>query len=58
MAAKRTPSKPRRKSAKAIAQPSPAASVFAMATSNVVNMVAVTAISGAVLLTLLAIKHF
>jgi hypothetical protein len=29
-----------------------------MATHNVVNMVVVTAISGAVLLTLLAIKHF
>jgi hypothetical protein len=29
-----------------------------MATHNVINMVGVTAVSGAVLLTLLAIKHF
>jgi hypothetical protein len=58
MAAKRTPSRPKRKSAKATAQPSPTTSVFAMATRSVVNMVAVTAVSGSVLFTLLAIKHF
>jgi hypothetical protein len=58
MTAKRTSSKPKRKTAKATAPPSPATSVLAMATHNVVNMVVVTAISGAVLLTLLAIKHF
>jgi len=58
MAAKRMPSKPKRKTAKTAAQPSPAASVFAMATHNVVNMVAIAAVSGAVLLTMLAIKHY
>lgn len=58
MVAKRTPSRSKRKSAKATAQASPAATVFLMATHNVVNMVAVTAVSGSVLLTLLAIKHF
>jgi hypothetical protein len=58
MAARRTPSRPKRKSAKATAQPFPAASVFAMAIHNVVNMIAVAAVSGAVLLSLLAIKHF
>jgi hypothetical protein len=34
------------------------ASLFAMATNNLVNKVAVTTVSSAVLLTLLAIKHF
>ena len=58
MAAKRMPSKPKRKTAKATAQPTPAASVFAMATHNVVNMVAITTVSGVVLLMLLAIKHY
>ncbi len=58
MAEKRTPSKPKRKAAVAIAQPSLAASAFVMATHNMVNMVAVAAISGVVLLTLLAIRHF
>ena len=58
MAAKRTSFRPKRKTAKATSQLYSAASVFTMATHNVVNMVAVTAVSGAVLLTLLAIKHF
>ena len=58
MAAKRKPSKQKVTSAKATAQPSPAASVLAMATHNVVNMVAIATISAAVLLTLLAIKHY
>ena len=58
MAAKRTSSKPKRKTGKATSQLDPAASVFMIAIHDVVNMVAVTAVSGAVLLTLLAIKHF
>ena len=58
MAAKRKPFRSKRKTTKVPVQPSPAASVFAMATHNVVNMIAVTAVSGSVLLTLLAIKHF
>jgi hypothetical protein len=31
---------------------------MSMVTQNVINMVAVTAVSGAVLLALLAVKHF
>ena len=58
MAAKRESSRPKRKTVKATSQLSPSASVFTMATHSVVNMVSVTAVSGAVLLTLLAIKHF
>ena len=58
MAVKRTSSRPKRNAAKATPQQSSAASVFTMATHNVINMVGVTAVSGAVLLTLLAIKHF
>jgi hypothetical protein len=58
MAAKRTPSKAKRKVSRSNAPPSQAASMLAVAANNLVNMVAVTTISGAVLLTLLAIKHF
>ena len=36
----------------------PAASMISMATQNLINMVAVTTVSGAVLLGLLAAKHF
>ena len=35
-----------------------AASTISMATQNLINMVAVTTVSGAVLLGLLAVKHF
>ena len=58
MATKRIPSKPKRTTAKATAHPSSAASVLTIATHNVVNMVAIVTVSGAVLLTLLAIKHY
>jgi hypothetical protein len=37
---------------------SQAASTISMATQNLINMVAVTAVSGVVLLGLLAAKHF
>jgi hypothetical protein len=57
MAAKRMP-KAKRKTSKTNSQPSQAASMLSMATHNLVNMVAVTTVSGAVLLTLLAIRHF
>ena len=58
MAGKRTPSRAKRKVLRSNAPPSAARSMLAMATNNLVNMVAVTTVSGAVLLTLLAIKHF
>jgi hypothetical protein len=58
MAGKRTPSKAKRKASRSNAPPSQAATMLAVATNNLVNMAAVTTVSGAVLLTLLAIKHF
>jgi hypothetical protein len=58
MAAKRTPPKAKRKVSRSNAPPSQAGSMLAVAANNLVNMVVVMTISGAVLLTLLAIKHF
>jgi hypothetical protein len=58
MAAKRTPSKAKRHSSRASVRPFKVASLFAMATNNLINMVAVTTVSSAVLITLLAIKHY
>ena len=49
MAGKRTASKAKRKALKSSAWPSQAASILAVATNNLVNMVAVTTVSGAVL---------
>jgi hypothetical protein len=58
MAGKRTASKAKRKALKSSAWPSQAASILAVATNNLVNMVAVTTVSGVILLTLRAIPHF
>jgi hypothetical protein len=54
----RASQKSKRKKAKANQTLAPVCSTLSMATHNLVNMVAVTAVSGAVLLTLLAAKHF
>jgi hypothetical protein len=53
-----TPQKSKRKKSKAVPTPAHAASIVSMATNNLINMVAVTAVSGVVLLGLLAAKHF
>jgi len=50
--------KSKRKKAKANRALAYVSSPLSMATHNLVNMVAVTAVSGAVLLALLAAKHF
>ena len=57
MAAKTTPKRTNKKSRsnRAAVQ---TASAISMATQNLINMVAVTVVSGAVLLGLLAAKHF
>jgi hypothetical protein len=57
MSAKKT-SRAKRKIAKTNLPPAHAISLMSMVTQNVVNMVAITAVSGAVLLALLAVKHF
>jgi hypothetical protein len=44
--------------AKTSLRPAHAASLMSMITQNVINMVTVTSVSGAVLLALLAAKHF
>lgn len=51
-------SKAKREASKSNASLTQAAPMFAEATNNLVNMVADTTVSEAVLLTLLAIKHF
>jgi hypothetical protein len=58
MAAKRALPKAKRRAAKADLRSSPTASTLSMAIGSLINMAAVTTVSGAVLLTLLAIKHF
>ena len=61
MAAKTTPQKAKRKNASETSKASPppaAASALSMATQNLINMIAVSAVSGTVLLGLLAAKHF
>jgi hypothetical protein len=58
MRAKTTRQKPKRKKTKTNLTPAYVSSTLSMATQNLINMVAVTAVSGAVLLTLLAAKHF
>ena len=50
--------KSRRKKAKASRTLAYVSSTMSMATHNLVNMVAITAVSGAVLLALLAARHF
>jgi hypothetical protein len=57
MSAKTPPQRPRKKSKTSL--PSAyAASTLAVATQNLINMVTVSAVSGTVLLGLLAAKHF
>jgi hypothetical protein len=58
MRAKKTPPKSKRKTSKISQASTRASSMILMATRNLINMVAVGATSGAVLLTLLAVKHF
>jgi hypothetical protein len=52
------PQKPKRKKVKMNLTPAYLSSTLSMATRNLINMVAVTAVSGAVLLGLLAARHF
>ena len=58
MRAKTMPQKPKRKKAKMNLTPAYVSSTLSMATRNLISMVAVTAVSGAVLLGLLATRHF
>jgi hypothetical protein len=59
MAAKTTSQKPKRKDTSKTANPPPAAALaLSMVTQNLINMIAVSAVSGTVLLGLLAAKHF
>ena len=58
MRAKTAPQKVKRKKAKTSPPPAYAASMASTATQNLINMVAVCAVSGTVLLGLLAAKHF
>ena len=50
--------KPKRKKSKAGLRPAYAAATISVATQNLFNMVAVFAVSGTVLLGLLAARHF
>jgi hypothetical protein len=62
MVAKATPEKTKRKNTSKISKASPplvtSVSTRSVITQNLINMVAVTAVSGTVLLGLLAAKHF
>ena len=58
MSAKVTPQKAKRKKSKTSLPPTYAASTISMATQNLINMVVIFAVSGTVLLGLLAAKHF
>jgi hypothetical protein len=58
MSAKTTPRKAKRKKSKASRPPANGASTISMATKNLINMVVVLAVSGTILLGLLAAKHF
>jgi hypothetical protein len=58
MAAKKTLKKTQHQKSKTSPPPVHAASTLAVARQNLINMVAVSAISGTVLLGLLAAKHF
>jgi len=58
MSAKTTTQKPKRKKSRASQSPAYAASTISVATQNLINMVAVCAVSGTVLLGLLAVRHF
>jgi hypothetical protein len=58
MRAKTMPQKPKRKKVKMNLTPAHVSSTLSMATRNLISMVAVTAVSGAVLLGLLTTRHF
>jgi hypothetical protein len=58
MRAKSTRQKAKRRKSKTSPPPASAASAILMATQSLINMVAVFAVSGAVLLGLLAARHF
>jgi len=58
MPAKKTTPKKKRQPSKASPPLADASSILSMATRNLINMVAVSAVSGAVLLGLLAARHF
>ena len=58
MRAKTMQQKPKRKKVKMNLTPAHVSSTLSMATHNLINMVAVTVVSGAVLITLLAARHF
>jgi hypothetical protein len=58
MSAKTTLQKAKRKKSKTGAPPAYAASTVSMAAQNLINMAIVFAVSGTVLLGLLAAKHF
>jgi hypothetical protein len=58
MSAKTTLQKAKRKKSRAGSRPAYAASTISMATRNLINMAVVFAVSGTVLLGLLAAKHF
>ena len=58
MSAKTTPKKPKRKKTRTGSPLVHAASTISMVTQNLANMIVVFAVSGTVLLGLLAAKHF
>jgi ketopantoate hydroxymethyltransferase len=58
MSAKTPSQRPKRKKSKTTSRSAYAASTLAVARQNLINMVAVSAVSGTVLLGLLAAKHF
>jgi hypothetical protein len=58
MRAKTTPQKAKRRISNASPVPAYAASIVSVAKQNLINMVTVTAVSGAVLLGLLTARHF
>jgi hypothetical protein len=58
MSAKTMPPRPKRKRSKPSPRSADATSTLSMAAQNLINMVAVSAVSGTVLLGLLAAKHF
>lgn len=58
MPAKKTPQKTRCRESKASPAPASAASTMSTATQNLINMIVVMTVSGAVLLGLLVATHF
>jgi hypothetical protein len=58
MSANTTLQNPKRKKSKKSPPPVYAASAISVVTQNLINMIAVSAVSGTVLLGLLAAKHF